>query len=89
MSHIEQIPPYLTWKIRHTVMYPDLDFEKAILPNDEEGLHLGLFDDNKLITVVSLFRTGDTMQFRKICHSLRISTQRLRNGNSSLSFRVF
>ena len=62
---IEQIPPYLTWKIRHKVMYPELDFEKVILPNDEDGIHLGLFDDNTLISVVSLFRTGDSMQFRK------------------------
>ncbi|HEY1008844.1 MAG TPA: GNAT family N-acetyltransferase [Daejeonella sp.] len=65
MSHIEQIPAYLTWKIRHKVMYPDLDFDKVILPNDEDGVHLGLFTDNTLITVVSLFRTGDSMQFRK------------------------
>ncbi len=46
-------------------MYPDLDFEKVILPNDEDGIHLGLFDNNLLITVVSLFRTADSMQFRK------------------------
>ena len=46
-------------------MYPELDFEKVILSNDEDGIHLGLFDDNTLISVVSLFRTGDSMQFRK------------------------
>ncbi|MEJ7694935.1 GNAT family N-acetyltransferase [Daejeonella sp.] len=65
MSHIEQIPPYLTWKTRHKVMYPDLDFDKVILPNDDDGIHLGLFDNNTLISVVSLFRTDDSMQFRK------------------------
>lgn len=47
------------------VMYPDLDFEKVILPNDDEGIHLGLFDNNTLISVVSLFRSGNSMQFRK------------------------
>lgn len=46
-------------------MYPDLDFDKAILPNDEDGIHLGLFDDNTLISVVSLFRNAYSMQFRK------------------------
>ncbi len=65
MSHIEQIPPYLTWKIRHKVMYPDLDFDKVILPNDDDGIHLALFDNNTLISVVSLFRSGNSMQFRK------------------------
>ncbi len=65
MSHIEQIPPYLTWKIRHKVMYPDLSFDKVILPDDDDGIHLGLFDENVLISVVSLFRTDDSMRFRK------------------------
>jgi len=46
-------------------MYPELNFDKVILPNDEDGIHLGLFDDNTLISVVSLFRTEDSMQFRK------------------------
>lgn len=62
---VEQIPSYLTWKIRHKVMYPDLEFEKVILPNDDDGIHLGLFDKNLLISVVSLFKTGSSMQFRK------------------------
>jgi len=65
MSHIEQIPSYLTWKIRHRVMYPDLAFDKVILPNDDDGVHLGLFVNNTLITVVSLFKIGNSMQFRK------------------------
>lgn len=65
MSHIEQIPPELTWRIRHQVLYSDQEFAKAILDNDEEGMHLGLFDQNKLISVVSLFRHGKVMQFRK------------------------
>ena len=62
---VEQIPPYLTWKIRHKVMYPDLDFEKVILPNDDDGIHFGLFDNNTLISVVSLFKSEKSMQFRK------------------------
>ena len=65
MSHIEQIPAYLTWKIRHNVLYSGLDFERAVLANDDDGIHLGLFDENKLISVVSLFRTANSMQFRK------------------------
>ncbi len=65
MAHIEQIAPELTWRIRRKVLYPDQAFEKAILEDDEEGMHLGLFDHNQLISVVSLFIRGERMQFRK------------------------
>jgi hypothetical protein len=47
MSHIEQIPPELTWRIRRQVLYPDQEFAKAILDQDDEGMHLGLFYENK------------------------------------------
>ncbi|WP_411273954.1 GNAT family N-acetyltransferase [Daejeonella sp.] len=46
-------------------MYPELDFDKVILPNDDDGVHLGLFHENTLICVVSLFRSRTSMQFRK------------------------
>ncbi len=65
MSHIEQIPPELTWRLRRQVLYPDQEFGKAILEDDDEGMHLGLFHDNKLISVVSLFRRDNVMQLRK------------------------
>lgn len=42
-----------------------MDFDKVILANDDEGMHLGLFDQNVLISVVSLFKKGKDMQFRK------------------------
>lgn len=65
MSHIEQIPAELTWRIRLQVLYPGKDPDYAKLPEDEEGMHLGLFDQNILISVVSLFKKGKDMQFRK------------------------
>ena len=65
MSHIEQIPAELTRRIRLQVLYPGEDPEYAKLPDDEEGMHLGLFDNNMLISVVSLFKKGKDMQFRK------------------------
>jgi len=65
MAHIEQIPPELTWRIRRQVLYPDQEFGKAILPNDDDGMHLGLFYENKLISVVSLFWNENEMQIRK------------------------
>ncbi len=65
MSHIEQIPVELTWQIRWKILYPGLSIEAAYLPEDEQGMHLGLFDENVLISVISLFRSGSVMQFRK------------------------
>lgn len=63
--HIEQIRPDLTWRIRHEVMYPDLPFDVIKLANDEDGIHFGLFADNRLTSVVSLFSKGNIYQFRK------------------------
>ena len=65
MISIEQIPPHLVWPIRHEVMYPELDIEDIKLTEDEQGIHLGLFQENKLISVVSLFKNQNDMQFRK------------------------
>lgn len=62
---IEQVPPYVVWPIRHQVMYPKLPFDTVKLAEDYEGMHLALFDDNKLISVLSVFRRGPDMQFRK------------------------
>jgi len=65
LSHIEQIPPELTWRIRQRVLYPDQEFGKAMLEDDEEGMHYGLFHENELISVVSLFKKGEFLQLRK------------------------
>jgi GNAT superfamily N-acetyltransferase len=65
MTEIRTVAPEAVWPMRHRVMYPDHDFEAIKLPDDAEGIHLGLFDDNELVSVVSLFRRGDELQFRK------------------------
>jgi predicted GNAT family N-acyltransferase len=64
--HIEQVPPYVVWPIRHRVMYPNLDFDSIKLEQDEHGIHLALFDGNELKSVVSLFIDGESLQFRKL-----------------------
>lgn len=67
MPHIEQIPLELAWQIRHKAMYPDQNQEAFKLADDEDGIHFGLFDQNKLISVVSWFRRNETQaQFRKL-----------------------
>ena len=65
MYSIEQIRHEVTWPLRHEVMYPDMDLESVKLPDDDQGIHFGLFDHNRLISIISTFKTGDEMQFRK------------------------
>ena len=62
---IEQIRFDLTWRIRHDVMYPDLPFDAIKLENDPNGIHFGLYTNDQLIAVVSLFNVGPVYQFRK------------------------
>jgi predicted GNAT family N-acyltransferase len=62
---IKEIRFDLTWSIRHQVMYPDLPYDAIKLKNDENGIHFGLYVDDQLTTVVSLFNTGNVTQFRK------------------------
>jgi predicted GNAT family N-acyltransferase len=54
-----------TWDLRHRVMATNRPFNSIKLPKDEEGLHFGLFHEEKLISVISLFIENDTAQFRK------------------------
>lgn len=62
---IEQITPQLTWRLRRDELYPGEYLFNMEMAEDEEAMHYGGFVDNKLIAVVSLFRTGTEFQFRK------------------------
>lgn len=53
------------WKIRHQVMWPEKEFDYIKLADDDQGIHLGLFKDQQLISVISLFVANHTAQFRK------------------------
>lgn len=63
--HIEQIRAELTWRIRQEAMYPGLSLEKVKLDDDLQGVHFGLFSDNRLISVASLFNDATIYRFRK------------------------
>ena len=65
MLTIKNIQASETWDLRHRVMAPNRPFDSIKLPKDEEGLHFGLFEEEKLISVISLFIENDTAQFRK------------------------
>lgn len=64
--NIKAIEASQTWQIRHEVMWPDQPFEFVKLEEDNAGLHFGVFDQEKLISIVSCFIVNDEMQFRKL-----------------------
>lgn len=66
MIKIEQIPYQSTWKIRLEVMYPNHDLDFVKLDNDSEGIHFGLFYEDNLTGIVSLFQEENVFQFRKL-----------------------
>ncbi len=65
MLKIKNIQASDTWDLRHRVMSPNRPFDAIKLPKDEEGLHFGLFEDDKIVSVISLFVANDIAQFRK------------------------
>lgn len=63
---IREIEASQTWQIRHEVMWPDQPFEFVQLEEDDSGLHFGVFDQDKLVSIVSCFIADNEMQFRKL-----------------------
>jgi GNAT superfamily N-acetyltransferase len=62
---IKELKKEETWEIRHRVLWPDRDITYIQLEDDDEGIHFGLFVEDKLVSVISLFLKGDAAQFRK------------------------
>ncbi len=84
MNDIEQITQELTWKLRRKELYPDLPIEASKLTEDDFGTHLGLFYENKLATVVSLFEDKNQLQFRKLATDKKY--QRLGLGSKMMNY---
>ncbi len=62
---VKRIPYESTWNIRHEVMWPGQVIDYVKLPNDKNGSHFGLFVNDKLVSIVSAFISGEEAQFRK------------------------
>lgn len=62
---IKQISVLEVLPIRQKVMWPHKPIEYVKLPNDEIGEHFGLFLEDKLISIISLFIKDGEAQFRK------------------------
>ncbi len=76
----------LVWPIRQEVMWPDEPLDYVKLPNDEIGLHYGLFENQELISVVSLFIENREAQFRKF--ATRVNRQGKGYGSQLLSYMI-
>ncbi|WP_186576121.1 GNAT family N-acetyltransferase [Aquibacillus kalidii] len=62
---IYKIEKEQAWETRHTVMWPNKEFNYIKLKDDHVGIHFGLFKDDILVSVVSVFVNNKTCQFRK------------------------
>ncbi|GAB3811600.1 GNAT family N-acetyltransferase [Pontibacter rugosus] len=63
--YIKEIKAEDTWKLRRKVMWPDKEIRYVQLPDDQKGTHFGLYLNNELVAVISLFIEGRRGQFRK------------------------
>lgn len=62
---IKKISAQETLPIRHKVMWPNQTIAYVRLPNDATGRHFGLFVKDELVSVISIFKENQAIQFRK------------------------
>ncbi|UCZ55293.1 GNAT family N-acetyltransferase [Bacillus shivajii] len=62
---IKEIGKEKAWQVRHIVMWPDRDIDYIKLKEDDKGSHFGLYKNETLISVISLFIHNNEAQFRK------------------------
>ncbi|ALJ01608.1 hypothetical protein DC20_20600 [Rufibacter tibetensis] len=64
---IRKISAAQTWPLRQQVMWPEKPLTFVQLPDDKAGFHFGLFVNQELVSVISLFIEVNHAQFRKFC----------------------
>lgn len=65
MVEIKRISADETLIIRQKVLWPTKTIDYVRIENDDEGIHYGLYEDNQLVTVISVFIKNKEAQFRK------------------------
>ncbi|MGC4034848.1 MAG: 1-(5-phosphoribosyl)-5-[(5-phosphoribosylamino)methylideneamino]imidazole-4-carboxamide isomerase [Chitinophagaceae bacterium] len=53
------------WQLRQEVMYPGSELSVVQLEDDDKGTHLGMYEQQELVSVISLFIRNNELQFRK------------------------
>ena len=59
---IRDVSLEVVWKMRQAIMYPQETIDFVKLEDDERGMHWGLYDSDKLISVISLFKKENELQ---------------------------
>ena len=62
---IVEVTSEQTLNIRHKTMWPNKPIDYVRIVNDNEGRHFGLFINDKMVSVISLFIINGDAQFRK------------------------
>ncbi len=65
MTTIRKVALDEIWKMRQQVMYPAENLDFVRLDDDATGLHWGLYINEDLVSVISVFHRGNEIQFRK------------------------
>jgi GNAT superfamily N-acetyltransferase len=84
--HIEQIRPELTWRLRRSALYPGKPLYEMEMPVDADGIHFGVFYQDRLAGVVSLFQSSTSFQFRKFAVEPALQNQGI--GTQLLQYLV-
>lgn len=63
---ITEAPYQEVLQLRQTVMYPNESIDFVKLPDDDKGLHIGAYEYEELISVMSVFLQDRAIQFRKL-----------------------
>lgn len=81
---INEAPYTDVLQMRQQVMYPGKDTDYVKLPDDDMGIHMGVYEGGEMIGCVSLFMHPERkVQFRK----LAIRTDKQRQGYGSALLR--
>lgn len=83
---IRKISSEKTLDIRHKVMWPHKNIDFVRVPEDEFGIHYGLFQEGELLSIVSVFITGEEAQFRKF--ATLVEAQGKGYGSKLLSYVI-
>lgn len=62
---IKEVRTEETLNIRHQVLWPDKPIAFVRLPEDDIAVHFGLFLENQLVSVISIYAEKDSIRFRK------------------------
>lgn len=63
---INEVPYDAILTLRQQVMYPDKDIDYVRLPDDDKALHIGVYENDELVSAMSIFLDGRAIQFRKL-----------------------